>query len=80
MAKWMGWIEAHKDSLIEGGSPLGKNMRIRKEGAQMESNEIGGYSIVQAESQEAVTALMEDNPTLMEMSGGYIEVMEIKSM
>jgi hypothetical protein len=46
----------------------------------MESNEIGGYSIIQAESQEAVAQILADNPSFTDMPDSYIEVMEIMSM
>lgn len=43
------------------------------------SDEVGGYSVVQAESHEAAAKLFEKHPH-NEMPGAWVEVMEIKSM
>ena len=46
----------------------------------MTSNGVGGYSIVSAESLEAVAEILKDNPTFEHMPTSYIEIMEIASM
>ena len=74
---WKEWMEAHKDNLADWGAPLGKNMRVTKKGSIMQSNEVGGYSIIQAESQEAAMQILADNPSLRDMPDSYMEVMEI---
>jgi hypothetical protein len=80
MQGWKMWMENHKSDLADMGAGFGKNMRVKKEGSMMESNEIGGYSIIQAESQEAVAQILADNPSFTDMPDSYIEVMEIMSM
>lgn len=77
---WKMWMDTHKADLADLGAPLGKNMRIKKEGGVMESNEIGGYSVIQAESHEAAGQILADNPTFTDMPDSYIEVMEIMPM
>ena len=74
----MSWMMANKASLVEGGAPLGKTKRVDSNGAQDIRNDVGGYSIVQAETHEAATKLFgKDHPHLAMMPGGWIEVMEI---
>ena len=80
MQEWKTWMDNHKADLAEFGAPFGKNMRVTKEGGTMESNDVGGYSIIQAESQEAVAQILADNPTFNEMPGTYVEVMEMMPM
>ena len=56
MEEWMKWAENHKDDLDEMGNPFGKNMKVTASGAEAASNSLAGYSIVNAESQEAAAA------------------------
>ena len=81
MAAWMAWMQANKASLVEGGAPLGKTRRVDADGARDARNDVGGYSIVQAESLDAAAKLVaKDHPHLKLMPGGWIEVMEIREM
>jgi hypothetical protein len=81
MQAWMGWMMANKASLIDGGAPLGRTRRVDASGTHDARNEIGGYSIVQAETHEAATKLFgKDHPHLAMMPGGWIEVMEIAEL
>ena len=75
MDSWNAWIETHKASFIDVGSPLGKNMRVSKDGISPARNDINGYSVVQAESLEEAAKIFQDNPQL-QMSGSYIDVLE----
>ncbi|MFN7160162.1 MAG: hypothetical protein ACK4NC_00960 [Candidatus Gracilibacteria bacterium] len=76
MDAWAQWQEAHKSELVQPGNPVGKNTRLTKEGTEATSNEVCGYSVVAAESKEAVSALLADNPHLMQ-TGTYLEIMEL---
>ncbi len=77
MDAWMKWMEANKTSIVEGGAPLGKTKRVDSNGASNTKNEIGGYSIVQAESPEAATKLFGKDHPHLKMPGTWLEVMEI---
>ena len=48
MDAWMKWMDTNKSSIVDGGAPLGKTKRVDSSGASNTKNEIGGYSIVQA--------------------------------
>jgi hypothetical protein len=81
MQAWMTWMAANKASLVEAGAPLGKVKRADAGGARDARNDVGGYSIVQAESLDAAARLFgKDHPHLALMPGGWIEVMEIAEM
>lgn len=61
----------------DGVAPLGKGRRVDAGGAKDDPNELGGYSIVQAETIDAAGKLFgEDHPHMM-MPGGWIEIVEI---
>src|ERR1700683_905937 len=53
MEAWMKWMNANKASIVDGGAPLGKTKRVDSKGASDTKNEIGGYSVLQAESHDA---------------------------
>src|SRR5678816_3884390 len=68
MDAWMAWSQRAKSSLVEMGAPLGK--------ATPSHNDLGGYSVLQAESAEALAAQMKEHPHFM-MQDGTIEIVEI---
>src|SRR5438105_13438831 len=53
MDAWMKWMNANKTSIVEGGAPLGETKRVDSNGASNTNNDIGDYSVVQAESHDA---------------------------
>jgi hypothetical protein len=77
MAAWMKWMDANKASLVDGGAPLGKTKRVDQSGASNSRNEIGGYSIVQAESHDAATKIFGKDHPHLQMPGAWIEITEI---
>ena len=72
-------MEDKKDSLVDEGNPVAGNKRITNSGVSDERNEVGGYSIIQAENHEAACELLSGNPHF-KAPGAYIEVMEIVEM
>lgn len=79
MDRWNKWMEEHKDSFADMGAPAGKNTRVTKDGATEVPNDIGGYSIMQAESKEDLIEILKTNPS-NDMPGSYVEVMEAMPM
>ena len=79
MGEWAEWMKENAAMFADSGAPVGKNMQVSSSGATQVSNDIGGYSIVQAESKEAAAALFADNPHL-KMQGAIVELMEIVPM
>ena len=79
MAPWMKWMEKCGKALLDGGSPLGKGVRLAKSGGTGTNSEVTGYSILQADNMDAAKKLMADHPHLM-MPGFSIEVFEYLPM
>jgi len=79
MEEWMEWMKS-KGGVVDMGAPLGKTKRVTPSEISDMRNEIGGYSIVEANSQEEAAQKMQDSPHFKMMPGGWIEVMEIMSM
>jgi hypothetical protein len=78
MEAWMGWSKKAQSSLVDMGAPLGKAVKITKTGGVTANpNDLGGYSIMQAESKEALAATLKEHPHLMMMPDGWIEIVDI---
>jgi hypothetical protein len=79
MDEWNEWMKANASIFADMGGPTGKNMQVSPAGMTQVSNDIGGYSIVQAESAEAAAKLLATNPHF-QMPGSVIDLAEIVSM
>jgi hypothetical protein len=77
MEAWMKWMNENKTSLVDGGAPLGKTKRVDSNGASNTKNEIGGYSVVQAESHDAATKIFGKDHPHLQVPGAWIEIVEI---
>ena len=69
MDAWMKWMGDNKASLVDGGAPLGKTKRVDLKGASDTKNDIGGYSIVQANSAHAVIPHLWQGPSASANAG-----------
>ncbi len=80
MDAWMVWSKKAATSIVDMGAPLGKSMRVTKGGgASQATNDLGGYSILQAESKEALAETLKGHPHFM-MPDGSIEIVEVMPM
>lgn len=79
MEEWNVWQKNHMADMADPGAPAGKNTTVGASGAQEMSNDIAGYSVLKADSKEAVAKILEDNPHL-KMPGATIDVMELMDM
>jgi hypothetical protein len=73
MEAWMAWAEQAGDAVVDLGSPLG----VVEPGGDG-GDPIGGYSILQAESAEALAAVLDGHPHAT--WGGTIQTLEMLSM
>ena len=80
MEGWMKWATENKNSIVDQGTPIGKTRRINAQGISETKNEIGAYTIVQAESHEAAAKLFINHPHFMIFPGDSVEVMECLPM
>jgi hypothetical protein len=79
METWMAWSKKAASSIVDMGAPLGKSLRVTKGGSAASTNELGGFSILQAESKEALGEALKGHPHFM-MPDGSIEVIEFMPM
>ena len=76
MAAWMEWSKGGASSIVDMGAPLGKSLRVTKTGGTPSTNDLGGYSILQAESKEALAETLKAHPHFM-MPEGFIDIIEV---
>jgi hypothetical protein len=80
MEAWMAWGKKAASSIVDMGAPLGKSLRVTKAGdASSTTNDLGGFSILQAESKEALAEALRGHPHFM-MPDGFIEIVEFMPM
>ena len=79
MEEWGVWMKNHMADFADMGAPIGKNTEVSASGAVEKSNDIGGYSILQAESKEAAEAILKDNPHF-KMPGATVDLAELMPM
>lgn len=76
MDAWMAWSKQAAASIVDMGAPLGKSLRVTKGGASPITNDLGGFSILQAESKETLAETLKAHPHFM-MPDGSIEIVEV---
>ena len=74
---WHQWARDHAKSIVDMGGPLGRTKKTTKDGIAEVRNTLGGFTIVQAESQEAAAKLFVNHPHFAIFPGDGVEVMEI---
>jgi hypothetical protein len=77
MKAWGEWMVKHKGALVFEGGPLGKTKRTSHDGVKDVSNNLAGFVILKAESQEAAARLFENHPHFAIFPGEAVEVMEV---
>jgi hypothetical protein len=77
MEQWMGWAGQAGDALVDFGTPLAE---VSGAGTPMAApgHLIGGYSVLQADSEAELSKIVESHPHLA--MGGTIEVLEMLPM
>jgi outer membrane biogenesis lipoprotein LolB len=79
MEAWMTWSKKAASSIVDMGAPLGKSLVVTPAGSSATRNELGGYSVLQAESKEALAETLTGHPHFM-TPGGSIEIVEMMPM
>jgi YCII-related domain len=77
MAAWKAWMAKHSEAIAEMGGPLGKTKKISDHGIEDVSNDLGGFMVVRAASQEEAAKLFENHPQFTIFPGQSVEVMPV---
>jgi len=76
MDAWMKWAQDHQASIVDMGAPLGRTKRVTKDGIADTRNNLGAYTVVQAESQEEAAKMFVGHPHFTIFPGDGVEIME----
>jgi len=77
MKPWMAWKETLGNQLLDMGSPLMPGTQMHPDGNEgQSSNDVTGYSMIQAPNMEEAKALLKNHPHLSWSPGCYIDVHE----
>lgn len=79
MDAWMAWSQRMGDALVDFGVPLGPSKHMEGSSVSPGSTKASGYSIIQADSLDVATKMLEDHPHL-QTPGGTIDVLEFLPM
>jgi hypothetical protein len=75
MEAWMKWAQQAGPALLNLGSPLGDTVTVAAGSVSHGRSELGGYSIMESESRDALVKLLQDHPHL-HMPDASIEIHE----
>ena len=80
MDAWMAWSKKAGPLLVDMGAPVGKGLSVAKDGkTSPAATDLGGYSIMQGESKEALAEKLKGHPHFM-MGDSSIEIVELMAM
>ena len=77
MKAWGDWMVKHHAAVVVEGGPLGKTKRTTAAGVSDTKNNMTGYIVVRAETQEAAARMFENHPHFAVFPGDSVEVMEV---
>ncbi len=80
MDEWMKWAQENNQFIVDNGTPLGKTKKIDSVGITDIKNQMVTYTILQAESHDAVAHILTRHPHVTLFPKGSIEVMECLPM
>jgi len=76
MEAWGQWAAGIGDALVDFGTPLMGGTKVTPSGTSASDKEVTGYSILEADSMDAVTTMLKGHPHLGWGAGCEIEVHE----
>lgn len=80
MDLWMAWAQKAGSAVIDLGLPIQPLARVGSGSISENDSQATGYSILQGESKDEITALLKDHPHLQTPGGASIDVYEAMQM
>ena len=77
MEAWHGWVDKHRDVIVDLGGPLGKTKTAGPRGIAENVNAMTAYTLVRAASHDEAAALFEDHPHFSLFPGETIDIMPV---
>lgn len=77
IAAWKKWAGDNAAAIVEMGGPLSRTKQVSAGGIADIRNNLGAFTVVQAESQEDAAKLFLNHPHFTIFPGEGVEVMEV---
>jgi len=77
VAAWKKWADDNAAAIVEMGGPLSRTKLVSPGGITDIRNNLGAFTVVQAESQEDAARLFLNHPHFTIFPGEGVEVMEV---
>jgi hypothetical protein len=77
IAAWKAWVGKYQGAIVTMGGPLGKTKKVSSAGIADVSNELGAFTVVRADSQEAAARMFQNHPHFAIFPGEAVEVMPV---
>lgn len=77
IAAWKKWVRDNAAAIVEMGGPLSRTKRVSAAGITDIRNNLSGFTIVEAKSQEDAARLFLNHPHFTIFPGEGVEVMEV---
>jgi hypothetical protein len=77
IAAWKKWATDNAAAIVEMGGPLSRTKLVSTSGVSDIRNNLGAFTVVQAESQEAAARMFLNHPHFSIFPGEGVEVMEV---
>ena len=77
VAAWKKWAVENAAAIVEKGGPLSRTKLISARGIADVRNNLGAYTVVQAESHDEAAWLFLEHPHFTILAGEGVEVMEV---
>jgi len=79
MDLWKAWAQEAQKAIVDLGMPLGNSKEMAGGSVRPSDSKVSGFSILQAESERAVTDLLKNHPH-HHAPGASIEVLQMMPM
>lgn len=80
MDAWMSWAKAAGEAIVDLGMPLQAAKKLASGSVSDSSSTVSGYSIMQAETAEALSDILSHHPHLQMPGGSSIDTFEVLPM
>lgn len=77
IAAWKAWAEKHQSAIVTMGGPLGSTKKVSQCGLSDVTNELGAFTVVRADSQEAAAHMFDKHPHFTIFPGDAVEIMPV---
>jgi hypothetical protein len=77
MQDWTAWATKYQNEIVYDGAPLGRTKKVDKGGVADARNDMGAFTVVQAQTHDDAAKMFINHPHFMAFPGDRVEIMEM---